>query len=344
MIFDMSVKLTSIYENDNLKDLFAQSIENNRLLHSIILEGAYGTGKFTFAKEIAKAVCCQSDNKPCGVCESCRKTEQEIAVDISYYDIPEGKSEIPVEVIRNIREDTYTLPCENDYKFYIIKNSQAMNGNAQNAFLKILEEPPSYVYFILLCTNASLLLPTVRSRAPIFRLQSLEIPVMRGILQKNKTVSDFAQKSPDLFEHILQCSDGSLGYCIEHCTSAEDGDDFGLYEDARRFLELLVCKDRVDLAVFALNIPSDRNGLHRFLSLIRSGLRDLIAAKKTDCFDFMFFTQDCDLIQKSAFLNPLILDKALDYTEKAIDQNNSNGNISIIKTDYISKIGSICRR
>ena len=343
-VFNMSVEFNSIYENNNLKNIFSQFIENDKLVHAFILEGAHGTGKMTFAKEIVKAVCCTSSVRPCSVCESCRKIDSMSAQDVSYYDIPEDKSEITVDTVREIRENSCLIPIEGEYKFFIIDNAQAMNVNAQNAFLKILEEPPQYVYFILLCTNSSILLPTVRSRAPVFRMQSIDIGIIDRILMNDfPSASEVKHKDLSLYEHILHSCGGSLGYCIDRLNSNEDENDFDIYTVSKEFFEILSKKDRIKFVLYSSQIPSVRNEFNRLLTYIRCGLRDVAAYIKANDSQLVYFNNDDEILFDLSSFDITFILKLINYTESALQSNDMNSNINIIKADYLSKIGALCR-
>ncbi len=117
----------------------------------------------------AAAVCSGIGKRPCGVCRDCRKTVQHIHPDVITVGLPlddkgRAKKEILVDQIRSVVSDAYILPNEAERKVYIIENADSMNTAAQNAALKLLEEPPERVVILLCAVNTRQLLPTVRSR------------------------------------------------------------------------------------------------------------------------------------------------------------------------------------
>ena len=126
-----------------------------------------------FARFVANALICTGENKPCNACPDCIKAQGKGHPDIFETDgIKENsKSKVfAVDSIRKIRDDAFILPNESDKKIYILKNGSNMNEQAQNAFLKILEEPPSYVYFIIVVESKSTMLETILSRVQIYSL------------------------------------------------------------------------------------------------------------------------------------------------------------------------------
>ena len=110
------------------------------------------------------AVCSGSGDKPCLSCVQCKKASRKIHPDIAMVERLPDKREIVVDQIREIKKDVIVVPCESQKKVYVIVDADLMNNNAQNAFLQVLEEPPSHAVFILQTENAAQLLPTVRSR------------------------------------------------------------------------------------------------------------------------------------------------------------------------------------
>ena len=132
--------------------------DSARLSHAYIAPGS-------MAKMIAMAVvCCGSGARPCMSCPHCNKSSRGIHPDITVIDKPDKKREIVVDQIRELKKDVIVLPNESDKKAYVINNADLMNANAQNAFLRILEEPPAHAVFILQTDTPAELIPTVRSR------------------------------------------------------------------------------------------------------------------------------------------------------------------------------------
>ncbi|MEG2597473.1 MAG: AAA family ATPase [Oscillospiraceae bacterium] len=133
-----------------------KAAQSGKLSHAYLLHGTVGTGKKTLAHIFSEAILCRGlAEKPCGECLPCKKAEKEIHPDIMIVRKPEGKSGILVEQVRQLRQDVYTRPNESDYRIVIIEESETMNLSAANALLKVLEEPPPYLVFILTANNIS---------------------------------------------------------------------------------------------------------------------------------------------------------------------------------------------
>ena len=147
------------------------SYRKNRLVHAYILEGAKGVGKLFVAKNFAKMLLCESEDKICGTCRSCQMIENEGHVNV-YVIRPEGNS-IKKEQIQTLQSEFSKMAAEDCAKIYIIEDADKMSVSAANSLLKFLEEPMSNTYALLLTENKQMLLPTIRSRAVILSFKSL---------------------------------------------------------------------------------------------------------------------------------------------------------------------------
>lgn len=157
--------------NEKTKNLCKLSSEG-RLAHSVLLEtGDVIKEGLKTANCIAKAfICLAEKNRPCNKCVACRKIDLGSHPDVNIITVKPGYKSIRVDDIRNLRLDAYLSPNEAKYKVYIISDGGLMNEPSQNVFLKILEEPPEKVKFIIICQSRFLMLPTIRSRTQIFTI------------------------------------------------------------------------------------------------------------------------------------------------------------------------------
>ncbi len=157
---------------DNIiKSLCLLAVEGE-LAHSILLETEDTAKKgLKSALCIAKTLLCHKQGKsPCNTCTACRKIDLGSHPDVKIVSAKPGYKAIRVDDIREIRLDAYLSPNESEYKIYIISDGGLINEQAQNVFLKILEEPPLNIKFIIICESKFLMLPTIRSRTQIFEL------------------------------------------------------------------------------------------------------------------------------------------------------------------------------
>lgn len=147
-------------------------IKSAQLPNTFALEGKDAESRKKSALLCAAALVCENSDCPCLECSACKKVMQQHHPDITSVPRADGES-VKVDDIRYIRQDAYVTPFEADKKVYIFDNAQKLNVQSQNALLKILEEPPHNVYFILTCPSVNMLLPTVSSRCARYSLGSL---------------------------------------------------------------------------------------------------------------------------------------------------------------------------
>lgn len=159
------------FNTDNaVEKSIAGALYSRRFPHAAILEGSSPEERMSLAKNVAAALVCTNSEAPCGVCPNCRKAAADSHADILIYSVEDKPKAFKVDLIRDIRSKAYIVPNEAERKVFILENSHTMGVEGQNAILKILEEPPSYVNFILLCSSKSGFLPTVLSRATVYNL------------------------------------------------------------------------------------------------------------------------------------------------------------------------------
>ncbi len=162
-------------KTDTMYNQVLSSVKQGSFPHGVLVECQNSNEGEEFARFIANALVCTGNNKPCSVCPDCIKARGKGHPDIFETDGIKGKSKnFTVDAVREIRDDAFVVPNESDKKIYILKNGHNMNEQAQNAILKILEEPPSYVYFIIVTESKSTMLETVLSRVQVYSLLSDE--------------------------------------------------------------------------------------------------------------------------------------------------------------------------
>lgn len=150
------------------------NVHNLNCSHAYIFEGPNGLNKKENARLFAAALTChKQDLAPCGVCDSCVESAANTNPDIIFISKPGNKTKIPVDSIRKITDDAAIRPFNSPRKVYIIEDGDLLTPEAQNAFLKTFEEPPSYAVFIILVNSLSSLLPTIISRAVIITFPPL---------------------------------------------------------------------------------------------------------------------------------------------------------------------------
>lgn len=188
------MKFTDFIGNEKVKKQLIFLLETGRLPHAIVIEGESGLGKRTLAREIAlNLFCTNEEEQPCRRCVQCKKVLKKIHPDIYEYSAEGGARSFHVSVVREMKDDVYVRPNEANFKVYILGNCQCMSENAQNAILKILEEPPSYAIFILTVSTKASLLETVLSRSVVISLEGVDNNVAAEYICSKDESIEYAQ-------------------------------------------------------------------------------------------------------------------------------------------------------
>ncbi|MFD0939522.1 DNA polymerase III subunit gamma/tau [Pedobacter boryungensis] len=185
------------------------AIKNNQLAQAFLFCGPRGVGKTTCARILAKTINCTNltpEQEACGTCESCISFQTGHSFNFHELDAASNNS---VDDIRSLIEQVRIPPQAGKYKIYIIDEVHMLSANAFNAFLKTLEEPPSYAIFILATTEKHKILPTILSRCQIFDFNRIQVEDIANHLNKIATRENISVDSDGL--HIIaQKADGGL--------------------------------------------------------------------------------------------------------------------------------------
>jgi len=180
----------------------------DRIGHAYLFCGTRGTGKTSVAKILAKAVNCLEpiDGSPCNACEMCKTINAQTSMNVIEIDAASNNG---VDNIREIREEVEYSPAEGKYKVYIIDEVHMLSIGAFNALLKTLEEPPSYVIFILATTEAHKIPITILSRCQRYDFRRITIETIAGRLMElaNEEALDIEDKA---ISYIAKAADGSM--------------------------------------------------------------------------------------------------------------------------------------
>ena len=175
----------------SFRNAVSSAIASGKLSHALIFEGSSKDTRLALAKETAKAILCKSDNKPCNSCSACHKTDSGSHPDLHIID--KDGAMIKVDEIRDVKDKAKVFPNDGNKSVFIICEAQNMNPQAQNALLKIFEEPASHVSFILTCPSKSSLLDTITSRATAYFSGE----------EESEESSELSQKAKELASSLL---------------------------------------------------------------------------------------------------------------------------------------------
>jgi len=310
------------------KEFLRNSVRKNRISHAYLFSGPEGVGKKLVAIGFAKLINCSKggeEDLDCQ-CVSCAKTEKGLNPDVLMFAYP-GEKTIKVDHVRqDIERLIHLAPYENPYKVFIIDGAQRMNFNAQNAFLKTLEEPPPNSVIILITTLADLLMPTIRSRCQSVVFQPLETEQVRSFLEKEKSEGN----DPELVSRI---SGGSISRAL--------GTDEDYLRKRTEYVDCLMAVDgKKPLTLFdsVEKIQKDIKGggpeeLKTVFDILSTWLRDSVilktSGKKEEIVNTDLIEQLSEYSEKKSV--PELLGKfaALEETMARISENNANVEVSL---------------
>lgn len=232
--------------NERIRARLTAAASRGELPQFLLLSGPRGSGKKTLARILAAAMECESGGEvPCGACRACRKAFSGNHPDI--ITVTDEKKYYSVDTIRALCAEAYIRPNEGRRKVYLLPQEfDPTRAEAQNALLKITEEPPKYCAFLILTENAERMLATVRSRATILPLSPLPQDTVKDELRRR-----FPDRGAEDIAAAAAASGGYLGQAEEILQADAEPD-----ERAHRFAAAFAAAD--DSALLALTASMER--------------------------------------------------------------------------------------
>jgi DNA polymerase-3 subunit gamma/tau len=244
---------STVVGQSHITTTLKNAIKNNQLAHAFLFCGPRGVGKTTCARILAKTINCTNptpDGEACNTCNSCVSFDAGTSLNIHELDAASNNS---VEDIRTLVEQVRFAPQAGKYKVYIVDEVHMLSTSAFNAFLKTLEEPPSYAIFILATTEKHKILPTILSRCQIFDFKRItnndtvehlqEIVEKEAIQAEKAALQVIAQKSEgcmrdslSILDKIVSFTNGTLTYqnTLEHLNILDEDYYFRLLESLQK--------------------------------------------------------------------------------------------------------------
>ncbi len=254
--------------NERVREAIDRLIPSHRLPHAVIIEGVSGTGKRTLGDYLAKATLCEGENPPCDGCRTCQLAKAGTHPDIKWLAPEKGKKNIAVGQVDYIRELAYLTPHTAFGKVFIIEQAETMNSAAQNKLLKLLEEPPANVFFILLCESASDLLDTVLSRCTVFSLTEPDFDSAIKVLEaRGYSRSDIVEP--------LTLNKNNIGNTLKALGSAKTS--LGI-EVASEFFKYIEANDKINALKCTVRLEKNRQQADTFIKELKLILIERIKA------------------------------------------------------------------
>ena len=246
--------------NESISSTVENFIKYDRIPHAILIEGDEGVGKHTLARFIALGAVCSESDKPCNFCKQCIMAKNGSNPDVITVLPEENKKNFSVDQIRSLRQDAYVKPHSAEKKVYIIDGAERMNEQSQNALLKILEEPPKNVIFILVTFSKTSLLQTIRSRCITLSLVPPEESVAVAEVER------VCGCEKEIALEAVRKSKNSIGLAIKYV--AKKNEDVAL-KVAREFLQGLFTFSELELLKLLQTVSRDRKTADDFFMQLK---------------------------------------------------------------------------
>src|ERR1044072_9014362 len=281
----------TVVGQEHITTTLKNAIKTSHLAHAFLFCGPRGVGKTTCARILAKTINCenlQPDGEACNECHSCKSFNEGSSFNIHELDAASNNS---VDDIRTLVEQVRFAPQAGKYKVYIIDEVHMLSSSAINAFLKTLEEPPSYAIFILATTEKHKILPTILSRCQIFDFKRItsndtvdhlnNIITKEGIDAEKAALQVIARKSEGCMRDALSILDKIVSFTSGTVTYQNTLEHLNIL-DADYYFKLLDCMQQQDLAgAMLLYDDIDRKGFEGDLVLngFSEFIRNLLVCK-----------------------------------------------------------------
>jgi len=304
---------------EHVTGTLANAIKNDRVAHAYIFSGARGVGKTTAARILAKAMNCINGPTadPCGVCHSCKEIAAGSSLDVIEIDAASNRG---IDQIRELREMVRYAPAASRSKVVILDEAHMLTGEASNALLKTLEEPPDRVIFVMATTEPENLEDTIRSRSQHFHFRALTFNEIADrikyiVNEENLTIADgavavIARMAEGSMRDALSLLEQARAYCGDNIPDKEVRELLGVVpEDALNELVQAIAAGSADRALGLVHMfqKEGRNLQHFCREAIRH-MRNLLIARVCGA--------DSDLIAATPDQRPALAKAAAQFSEE----------------------------
>lgn len=297
-------------------------VVNDKVVHAYLFRGAKSLGKMSVAKIFAKTLLCQKGgSEPCGVCPSCVKFDHANHPDMKI--ISKDGNSIKKAQIDEVHSTVNLMPYESTKKVYIIENADNMTVEAQNSFLKTLEEPPKHVVIIMTCVNSYSLLQTIISRTQTYTFFSIKSTQIKQALMSKY---DLDESEADF---ITSFSNGIIGEALNECQTDK-------FKDLRNKI-IEIVSDIIDDKGYNLfktteYLIENKDDIYQILDMLMIWLRDLMIIKTTrQIMPEVIINKDkIDILKRqSRKLQSKAISNVIDIVEEAKQNIKFNTNMKL---------------
>lgn len=286
------MRFADIIGQEDIKEHLQSALRKKKISHAYIISGEEGSGKLMLAEALAQTMLCEEGGEDaCGHCRHCRQTQSHNQPDIIYL-THEKPATISVDDIRNqINGDIFIRPYNSPYKIYIVDEAEKMNEQAQNALLKTMEEPPDYALILLLTTNASSFLPTIRSRCILLETRPVPDALVRRELMRRYEIPDYQADMSVAF------AQGNMGRAIALGRSDQFAERKDRVLSLLRRIQEMTYGDRIS---WIDELTERKEDLSDSLDLFMVFYRDVLLYKATGETDGLIFADQVYQIKRTA--------------------------------------------
>ena len=351
------IRFEDVVGQQHVSQTLKNAIQNDHLAQAFLFCGPRGVGKTTCARILAKVLNCQNptpDKEPCDVCDSCQAFNKNASLNISELDAASNNS---VEHIRALIEQVRFAPQQGQYKIYIIDEVHMLSQQAFNAFLKTLEEPPSYAIFILATTEKHKIIPTILSRCQIFDFNRIQIADMTAHLQKicqeegitaeEEALRVIAQKADGALRDALSIFDRIVSFSGDSITYQDVIENLNIldYDYYFQVVEAMVSEDASRLLLIFDKISRKGFDGDIFINGLAEHLRNLLVCQDARTLDLLEvgentkarYQQQAKLVPTALILSALSLANDCDVNYKMARNKRLHVEMALIRMAYMQR-------
>ncbi len=260
----------AIYGNEPTLRLLACMEKDRSLPQSVLFYGNRGLGKKSMATHYAMtALCTAEENRPCGICNTCRKILHHIHPDVIWVEHSGKRQGFSVETIRGVLREVLATPNEGAYRIYIFADCDHMDVRTQNTLLKLTEEPPDHVMLLFTAPEEGIFLGTMLSRMLRFAMCPVTIDQCKMALAKEG-------KSPEKIEEVAPRCGGNIGKALD---LLENEEAQNLVREIASLTRAIATRQQYDVLKYLSHFEKDANTARRVIVQLRFQIRDALAMR-----------------------------------------------------------------
>lgn len=322
---------SDVLGQDRVVNVLKNQVKSGQISHAYLFAGERGCGKTTCAKIFAKAINCLNpiDSSPCGKCENCKSIEEESTMDVVEMDAASNRR---IDDIRNLKETVVYPPNNLKYKVYIIDEAHMITREAFNALLKIMEEPPSHLVFILATTEIEKIPKTILSRVQKFEFNKIgrediikQIDIIlsdRNITIEQEAKELIVKKAKGAMRDALSILDQVLSIDKNNFTLKDVENILGLvdFESLDKLIANIISYNQKDSLDLLFDLRNNNKDDKDILDGLVGYFRDIMIYKTSQNQKYIENLDYLDLIKEK--IEKISSDRLVSYLEILNDYSN----------------------